>query len=210
MDCRTAVPTKNGTGGHKMNEKKEKKERKLTPIGEAKWAHIHTPKAPFEDRGKPSYQIDVVFPADNPEWDAWAKHVMENFRKLPEQIDKQTGITIQKKPPVKRELDENDNPTGRFFVKFKTGTQFKPGVFDRFGNPIPVNVLIGNGSMVRVSYTENMYDGFGGGINFYLNAVQVVDLVEYKAQTASAFGFPVEENETPQATEEPEEGGIPF
>lgn len=168
----------------------EKKERLVTPIGEAKWAHVHTPKAPFEGKGTPKYQIDVVFKQEDPEWSKWAKGVMERFKALPDQIEKSTGDKMQKKSPIKRELDENDQPTGRFYVTFKTTDKFKPGVFDTYGKP--VEKLVGNGSLVRVNYCENVFDGFGGGINFYLNAVQVVALVEYGNQTAEAYGFPVE------------------
>lgn len=168
----------------------EKKERKVTPIGEAKWAHVHTPKAPFEGKGTPKYQIDVIFAQDNAEWSKWAKDVMDRFKALPDQIDKTTGEKIQKKSPIKRELDENDQPTGRFYVTFRTNDKFKPGVFDTFGKPI--DKLVGNGSMVRVNYCENVFDGFGGGINFYLNAVQVVALIEYGNASAEAYGFPVE------------------
>lgn len=168
----------------------EKKARLVTPIGEAKWAHVQQPKAGFDNKGTPKYMIDVVFNKDSPEWAAWAKGVMERFKALPEQIDKKTREKIQKKSPIKHELDENDQPTGRFYVTFKTNDKFKPGVFDSFGKPI--EKLVGNGSLVRVNYCENIFDGFGGGINFYLNAVQVVALVEYGAPNAEAFGFPVE------------------
>lgn len=189
----------------------EKKEKKLTPIGEAKWAHVHTPKAPFKDshgatKGDPKYQIDVVFDSKEPAWTTWAKDVMDKVRALPEQLDKHSGAPVPKQSPIKRELDEADKPTGRFYVTFKTGDKFKPGVFDRFGNPIPESVMIGNGSMVRVNYVENTYTAFGGGINFYLNAVQVLDLVEYKTQNATAYGFTVDT--APDAM--PDEGEIPF
>ena len=40
---------------------KEKRERKLTPIGEAKWAHLDKPKAPYQGKGEPKYQLDVIF-----------------------------------------------------------------------------------------------------------------------------------------------------
>ena len=61
---------------------------------------------------------------------------------------------------------------------------------------IPTNgqLLIGNGSKVRVAYTENVYEPFGGGINLYLNAVQVIELVEYQNKSAQAYGFDVEES----------------
>jgi hypothetical protein len=176
----------------------EKKIRKTTPLGEAKWAHVHTPQAAFVDKsgnakGAPKFQIDLVFSKDDPQWATWASSVMDMLRALPEQIDKKSGEAIKKQSPIKRELNEADEPTGRFVVTFKTSAKFKPGVFDRYGDPIPENVMIGNGSIVRVSYIENAYSAFGGGINFYLNAIQVADLVEYKAQNAAAYGFPVED-----------------
>ena len=177
---------------------KEKKVRKVTPLGEAKWAHLHTPKAPFKDefgnvKGTPKYMIDVIFSKDDPKWAEWAKNLMAAINALPEQIDKKTNEKLKKQMPIKRELNEKDEPTGRFYVTFKTSDKFKPGVLDRYGNLIPENVLIGNGSMVYISYTEDTYPAFGGGITLYLNGVQVQDLVEYKAQTAAAYGFSVED-----------------
>ena len=195
----------------KETKMSEKKERKTTPVGEAKWAHIHNPKVAFVDehgnkKGDPKYQIDVVFSKDDPMWAPWAKTVMENLRAMPEQIDKKGGVTLQKQTPIKRELDENDQPTGRFYVTFKTSDKFKPGVFDQYGKVMPETTLIGTGSKVRISYIENVYQGFGGGINFYLNAVQVVNLVEYKPQNAEAYGFPVES----QDDSKPPDDDVPF
>lgn len=174
-----------------------KKERFNTPVGEAKWAHVQQPKAPFKDerggeKGEPKYQIDVVFDANNPEWKAWAGKVMAQVKALPEQKNKATGAVIPKQIPIKKEFDQDEQPTGRYYVTFKTGVTFKPGLFDKFGQPIPETVMIGNGSKVRVNYCENTYEAFGGGVNFYLNAVQVVELVEYQKQTAEGYGFQCE------------------
>ncbi len=175
-----------------------KKERLTTPIGEAKWAHIQQPKAAFTDergvtKGEPKYQIDVIFSPDDPQWKEWSAKVMAQVRSLPQQKDKKTDQIVPKQIPIKKELNEDNLPTGRYYCTFKTGAAFKPGVFDKFGQIIPETKLIGNGSKVRVNYTENVFDGFGGGVNFYLNAVQVVELVEYKSQTAEGYGFEVEE-----------------
>ena len=38
---------------------------------------------------------------------------------------------------------------------------------------------------------ENEYEAFGGGINLYLNAVQVMELVESGTYTAESYGFDV-------------------
>jgi len=192
----------------------EKRVRQVTPLGEAKWAHVHTPKPPFVDesgkiQGTPKYQIDLLFNKEDKPWAEWAEKVMGKMRALPSQIDKRTGDALPKQSPIKRELDETDQPTGRFYVTFKTSEKFKPGIFDRFGAPIPETVLVGNGSTARVSYSENIYSAFGGGINFYLNAVQVQDLVEYKSQTADSYGFPVEENDDNGAAVE-DDDDVPF
>lgn len=159
----------------------EKKQRFITPVGEAKWAWLHKPKAPYQgDAEKGSkFMIDVCFDTvKDPAWAKWGADLraMANGLKL----------------PIKKEMDENDQPTGRLFVTFKTGEKYPPGVFDRYGKTIPESVMIGNGSKVRVSYTVNHYDGFGGGINLYLSAVQVVDLVEYKGRSAEGYGFTAE------------------
>jgi hypothetical protein len=171
-----------------MSEKK-KLQRLNTPIGEALWAHVHQPKKPFDDKGAPKFQIDVVFDPKQPDWAAFTADIRKQLQDMPTQTDKRTGEQMKKQSPIKRELDTNDQPTGRLVASFKTSAQFKPGVFDKFGKPLLESMLIGNGSKVRVNYSPNVYDGFGAGINFYLNAVQVVELVEYQKQSASAYGF---------------------
>lgn len=182
--------------------------RQVTPTGEAKWAHLHTPKAAFMDeqghaKGDPKFQIDVYFSKDDPAWAVWATDLMSKVKAIPDQVDKRSGEVLKKQSPIKRELDEADQPTGRFYVTFKTSDKFKPGVFDRYGNPLAADVLVGNGSKVCVSYSPNTYLAFGGGINFYLNAVQVIELVEYKNQSAEAYGFAVESDPVVAANRDP-------
>lgn len=169
-------------------EEKTKRERKITPLGLAKWAHIHKPKAPYKDKGEPKYQIDVIFDPKDPAWNAWAKDLTEAVKKA------------GKQSPIKKELDDNDEPTGRYYATFKTSDKFKPSVFDKQGSLMP-DVKIGNGSKIRVSYLENTYEAFGGGVNLYLNAVQVMELVEFQAQSATAYGFDVELSEDDFPTE---------
>lgn len=162
-----------------------KKPRLITPVGFAKWAWLTKPKAPFAgdaDKGA-KYMIDVCFSPDDPVWKTWGGEMKRAAEAL-------GGAGI--KLPIKKDTDENDQPNGRLYLTFKTGEKFKPGVFDRYGQPIPENVMIGNESKVRVAFTMNHYEGFGGGINLYLSAVQVVDLIEYKGRGATAYGFDVE------------------
>ncbi len=173
-------------------EEKIKKERKTTPVGFAKWAHIHKPKKPFQGVGNPKYMIDVIFDPKDPAWNAWAKSLSEAVKKA------------GKNSPLKKELDSNDEPTGNYYVTFKTSDKFPPTVFDKRGK-VMEGVKIGNGSKVRVAYIENEYTSFGGGINLYLNAVQVQELVEFGSHTAEGYGFDVELSDdfpTPDGFEE--------
>lgn len=162
----------------------EKKQRYITPVGDAKWAWVHKPKAPFagDPNKDPKYMIDIVFDPKDPAWVKWGA----DFRAAAEALAKGAKL------PIKKELDENEQPTGRFSLTFKTGEKYPPGVFDRYGKAIPDSIMIGNGSKARVSYTMNYYEGFGGGINLYLSAVQIIDLVEYKGRSAEGYGFEVE------------------
>ncbi len=174
----------------------EKKEKHVTPVGFAKWAFVHKVKpSQFADKD-PKFQIEVYFDPNDAAWKDWASKVMADFRALPDQFAKnpETGIkeVIKKRPPIKREVDAAEQPTGRMYISLSTGEKFPPRVFDKTGQPIPATVAIGNESKVRVSYIQNAYEGFGGGINFYLNAVQVLDLVEYQAGSAKDYGFDVE------------------
>ena len=175
----------------------EKNPKLLTPTGFAKWAHIHTPKAAFQEKdgktkGDPKYSVDVCFSADDADWVKWAGALKAQILALPQLVDKRTGENIPKQMPIKRELDIDDKPTGRYYIQFKTGEKFKPQVFDKFGGIIPDTVMVGNESKVRVSYTPKEYTAFGGGIALYLNAVQVLELVDFRANTADSFGFDVE------------------
>ncbi|MFH1952540.1 MAG: hypothetical protein ABIL06_13085 [Pseudomonadota bacterium] len=161
--------------------KKEKKERRVSPIGDAKWAHVQTPKAAYQGIGDAKYQIDVVFDAGG-EWDELCREIATEI--------KSNGY---KNSPLKKEKNKDDDPTGRYFITFKTGEQYPPKIFDKHGQIIPQEVLVGNGSKVRVAFTMASYDGFGGGVTMYLGAVQVIELVEYQGGSASDYGFEVEE-----------------
>jgi hypothetical protein len=170
----------------------ENKVRKLTPYGFAKWAHVHKAKAPYRPGKPPQYSIDVCFLESDPEWKTWAGEIMATIKAMPSQTDKKTGAVLPKQIPIKREFDKEENPTGRFYVTFKTGEKYPPGVFDRFGREIPKSVAVGNESRVQVSYVAVPFSEFGGGLALYLNAVQVWELVEYGGHSAASHGFKVE------------------
>ena len=102
-------------------------------------------------------------------------------------------------------LSYRENNDGDIVFKFKTkhviktknGDEIKRTVpiFDSKGKPI--DVTIGNGSIVRLAYTIVPYhkSSTNNGLTLYLDAVQVINLVEYQGthSTAEAFGFEEEE-----------------
>jgi hypothetical protein len=49
-------------------------------------------------------------------------------------------------------------------------------VFDAKNSKVPAKVIIGGGSTIKLDVTVNPYTAFGGGINLYINAVQLLDL----------------------------------
>lgn len=181
----------------------EKKVIQRTPVGEAKWAHVQKPKPSYSDpkgrfKTKEQFEIEIHFNPADPTWKPWYDDLVKKWAAIPTQKDEE-GDPIKKQKPLNKELDEAGKETGRVFVKFATGTQFPPGVFDKYGQPL--TALVGNGSKVKVAYTENVYEGFGGGINLYLSGVQVIELVPYGDKSAKSLGF---ETETP-----PADGALP-
>jgi len=163
---------------------KQKHERLNTPVGEARWAHVQKPKPSLD--GTPKYQIDVVFAPTDTQWHVFGKDIGARVK-----------ASGGKHNPIRWETQKDDTgkdvKTGNLVVTFKTGAQFKPSLFDKYGRALADGTLIGNGSKVRVNFSPVAYEGFGGGITLYLNAVQVLDLVPYAPKTADSYGFAVED-----------------
>jgi len=160
-----------------------KTEKLLTPIGECKWAHVQEPKPGFSDKDEPKYCINVVFDPKDKAWMKWAEDMKE-------QAEEAGGGNPVKWEKIKDPKDESKKvKTGLLTVQFHTGAKFKPGLFDANGVPLADGVLVGNGSKVRVNYSPKEYTGFGGGITLYLNAVQVLELVEFGENKAVDYGF---------------------
>jgi hypothetical protein len=105
--------------------------------------------------------------------------------------------------PIKEELDEDDDPTGRIIVgpfKMRAKGITKDGrewerqcpVFDGAGKPIDTEkVSIWGGSIVNVCfYIDTFYTAaLGAGVSLKLEAVQVLELRSGKDKTAASFGF---------------------
>ena len=165
-----------------------KSERIVTPMTKCLWAQLDKPNTKFDKDG--SYEIELIF---DPK-DAVHNQFLQNLKSIHSQA--KNLLAANKKTcqlyPWKKHTDiETEQNTGEIAIRFKTS--FKPFVADARGNAWPEGSLIGNGSMVRVSFVWTAYEGFGGGAKLYLAGVQVLDLVSYTGGTLEDFGFEVEE-----------------
>lgn len=112
-----------------------------------------------------------------------------NFRVSDDELKrlkaKFTAIAIKEMEREGKDVDEDWRPKMPFQKNKETkeitivaASKNKPGVFDSKNNPLPADVSIGGGSLGAIDVTINPYTGFGGGVNLYLNLVQVSKLEE--------------------------------
>jgi hypothetical protein len=71
---------------------------------------------------------------------------------------------------------KKDKKTGELTLEATSGEKYRPPVFDARNCKVPAMVIIGGGSTIKLDVTVNPYRGFGGGINLYINSVQLLDL----------------------------------
>lgn len=175
-----------------------KKSQKITlGPGIAAYPKVDRPDTKFDENGQ--YSCDIVMP------EAEAAPIMKRLSDYQkDKLDKapsKSGNSMWE--PVE---DEDGNPTGdiKFKIKVKnriskkTGKLWdrRPKVFDAAGKLIEGETNLGGGSRVKVSC--ELYDWESGGkngISLQLQAIQILELVEYTGggADASEYGFGEEE-----------------
>ena len=89
----------------------------------------------------------------------------------------------------------NDDEAGG--IKIRAKSSKKPTLFDAKGNVIKTDLPVGNGSIIKLSGVMGTYSAGGNiGVTAYLNAVQIIDLVEFGGST-----FEEEDGYVHEATE---------
>lgn len=161
---------------------KEKQKPQISPRGIAKYPHLDkTAVIQGTDTGK--YEITLLVDPNDPDVELWLQKLEADMKK---------GAPKGKNLPFGDEIDkQTDKPTGLTEVTFKSA--FKPTLFDSKGQRMSSDVRVGNGSIVRVSFTENWYPAFGGGMNLYLQGVQIIKLEEFQGRGFEDLGFQPEE-----------------
>ena len=132
--------------------------------GKAYWASITSPNTTFE----PVYTVDLV-------------------------VDDKIADDFQARGFKVEELTVNEEVVGRAItIKRKVNgaegrTRPAPKLFDK--DKVPMDEVVGNGSDVKVQYAEwettNKYGDFKG---LDLQAVQVIDLVQYRSGDGDELG----------------------
>lgn len=190
-----------------------KKKSPITPAAPCLYPFLKKPDTRWKKEGE--YKVSLIFDQND-----------EFIAKVEAKTEKEFEIAkANMKPaqakalvcisPVKEELDENGNATGNVKLNFKSNAQFmdkkteevvhvKVKVFDAQGKPIVNLPNIGNGSKLKVSF--NPVGAVVKGefyLSLWMNAVQLIELVEYNAD-GSSYGFGKEEGGYEASDEEDE------
>lgn len=188
---------------------KPKYETFTSPLGVAVWPHLNGPDTKFKDGGE--YHTKLAFrPDSDPKAQQFLDDLQARFDAYVDEVKAEIGPAKAKKlklnEPFTAELDDDGNETGRVLVKFKMNATYtkkdktqgtnKPRFFDSRGNPLTNPPSIGNDSKLRIAYSVAGYNTpQGTGISLYLNAVKIVELVEYSGNAGNAKTFGFDEDE---------------
>lgn len=167
----------------------------VTPVGTAQYPWLNKADTHFNENGV--YHVDMIFSSQ--------EEVQEFINKAEEvrdaYFDDLCEKDAKKKRFIKTDIGEELDDGEGFKIKFKSNASFvgkdgnvikvKIPLFDGTGKPCP-KAKIGSGSQIRVSCQVIPYANPASktvGVSFRLQGVQVVQIVEWGGQSASALGF---------------------
>lgn len=174
-----------------------------TPKGKALYPKINEADTKFDANGK--FSCDIIVDADaGAEFKALCEELLEEYYSKVCADAKKQG---KKKPKlgVSSPVEVHDEDDGTYIIKCrrpakvvskKTGKTYEFSIkqFDAKGAPCKVDV--GSGSVVKCAVEPNFYDSpaLGVGMSLRLQAVQVLELVEFRgSEKAESFGFAEED-----------------
>lgn len=168
--------------------------------GSAQWAKVFEPDTKFNPLGDFSINLQMTAAQAAPMCERLEQLVQEKFAEVVKADPRQKNtLTTADVSNVVYDRDTGDD-TGNVEFKFKLkakvqkrdGTYYEqqPAVLDAKKKPLPKDVLVGNGSRVKVAFepiTYSMASTKKVGVSLRLKAVQVIDLVEFGNSAASVF-----------------------
>jgi hypothetical protein len=149
-------------------------EKITSPKGVAMYPWLTRPDTKWSPEGV--YKISVSVPSDS-------KEVQEFCDKVREKFTDEFGT----KKIAKAIFPFKEDEEGNTIITFKS--KKAPRLFNSKGQPVKntEDLKIGGGSIVKVNASINPYDkGINTGVALYLNAVQIIELVEFGSK--SLFG----------------------
>ena len=146
----------------RMKMKKEKRELEpiqITPPLIIEYAWLDKPRPPFEKKEGAEAKFTLTVSGNSDDEDVKALMQLIDGEKrprgVPYAVDKESGD-----------------------IHFKFSSKYPAEIFDSHGNKAD-GIFPGAGSVVRVAFRRNEYPGFGGGVNLYLQGVQIIELVPW-------------------------------
>lgn len=157
--------------------------------GKAFWAKVRTPET-YKGQ-EVGFSVQVQMPVEN------LARMKEYFtKKCKEELYADKKCNGEIKLPIKIMEDGTETVkirTKHFYVDKATGKQVPKviPVYNEYGELIPKEVLIGNGSDVEVACNAKyFYDGTNDwGVRLYLNSMKVNNLIKYSTDGSDEFEF---------------------
>ena len=135
----------------------------VSPKGKASWPKLFTPDTRFNPEGV--YQTGLVLSPED---------AAEFQEKVKEAFVEEYGKGKLDKALMPWKLDDE----GNVVLNFKS--KHKPMIVDSLGKAIKGEMNVGGGSVIKVGTGINPWAIAGKmGVTLYLNAVQIIDLVEH-------------------------------
>jgi len=162
----------------------------VTPTGNALWAKVTEPQA-NKFNPTPMFSMSVIFkPEEVTEFKAHMQAILDNYYdEVFAELKPQKQKSLVKADLFREAEDKDGNLTGELelrskqFAKDYNGDEQRMPIVDSKGKDITEGCpLVGNGSRVRAKVFPKLYHMASTntvGISFRLNAVQIIDLVEY-------------------------------
>lgn len=173
-----------------MADQKKKRPKLASPRGVAAYAWLDKKDTMFAngDESKAKYKLSLLLEKGVEVNDAFVKALAEKHKAAGGKPSKGLGI---KALDGDLKEDKEGNPKADFanmWVVPFASTKYKPKQVDSKKQPLPASVRIFSGDVVKVAFTENEYEGFGGGMNLYLEAVMLLEKRNDGGDAVSAFG----------------------